>query len=257
MTKWRFLISGLALWTPALAAAQDANDPPPPLAARAQSAWQAVPAAPDETRSSNPTTVPGAGGRLQLALNAPLARYLARTTSVGDAPELDASDFQWGIARAPMLELGYGLSDLIVIGGIVQLLGDSNSSNTSDASAVTLFIGPKLDLQLDTATRFKPFFGVALGLNHSASGFAPKSSADIETSSHLTSFRFQARAGVRCFISEDVSLDLALTGGFETGSGSREARALTGLSGPTKADLEQSSGFAGLYIGVSAWPDVS
>jgi hypothetical protein len=202
--------------------------------------------------------VPGAGGRLHLALNAPLVRYLARTTSPGDAPELDASGVQLGITRAPVLELGYGVSDLIVIGGIVQLLGESDSSDTSDASAVTLFIGPKLDFQLDTATRFKPFFGVALGLNHSTSDFAPKSSsAAIATSSQLTSFRFQARAGVRCFISEDVSLDLALTGGFETGSGSREALALTGLSVATQSEFDQSSGFVGLYIGVSAWPDVS
>jgi len=91
MTKWRFLISCLALLTPALAAAQDAKDPHPPSAAGAQSAWQAVPAAPDETRSPNATMVPGAGGRLHLAFNAPLVRYLARTTSPGDAPELDAS----------------------------------------------------------------------------------------------------------------------------------------------------------------------
>lgn len=201
----------------------------------------------------------GARGRLQLGLSAPLIRYSSFTRSGNNQPDQESSSVQWGLLRAPVVELGYGLSDVFVIGVAAQLSGESNSSSVSDTSAFGIFIGPKLDLQLDTSTRFKPFVGVALGLSYSSSENAPKGTGLgvlTASNSQTTTFRMQARVGVRCFVTDDVSLDLALAGGFDTGSSTAAVTSATGVTSQSPK-LDASGSFFGLYLGTSIWPGVS
>lgn len=223
--------------------------PPPPPSANDLDQTQYV------VRSASP--VPGARGRLQLGLSAPLVRYSSFTRSGNNQPDQESSNVQWGLLRAPFVELGYGLSNVFVIGVAVQILGESISSSGSENSSFGIFIGPKLDLQLDTPTRFKPFVGAALGLSHNSAENTPKVPGLTASNSQTTTFRMQARLGVRCFVTDDVSVDLALAGGFDTGSSTLELQSTPGVPTTTSTDFDASGSFFGLQLGTSIWPDLS
>jgi len=240
---------------PAANVATDSQLLPGPLAPPAAAPVLSVD---DHAQSQTPgpraRSVPGARSRLQLGLSAPFVRYSSFKRTADNGQTDKNSNTQWGLLRAAALELGYGISDFVVIGAVVQLTGDSNSSEFSDASTFGLFIGPKLDLQLDTSTRFKPFFGAVLGLNYASAESTPKNTSSLSASTNQqTLFRMQARVGVHWFVTDAASVDLALTGGFETGSSTSEVSSVP--TGPQS--FAASGAFIGLNLGMSVWPDLS
>jgi hypothetical protein len=200
---------------------------------------------------------PSALGRLQLSVSAPLLRYTTTTRTFGGTSTFETSNVQWGLVRNANLELGYGVSSTFIFGAMAQLLGDSSSTDASSNSSFALFLAPKLDLQLDTAARFKVFFGVAPGIAFSSSDNDPGGSSSTgATHTSTTTFRAQARVGVRWFALEEASLDLSLVGGFEVGGGSVSAmNAALGIR--NDADVDVSGGYVGLNLGMSVWPLLS
>jgi len=112
------------------------------------------------------------------------------------------------------IEMGYGLSDRLVLGGRLELGGEStsfeqNDQDAGDTSSFQVFVGPKLDFMFSPTSKINPFVGAVVGLNHL--------SGDTESQ---TMFVLLGRVGFRFFLTEGFSLDPALEGGFAIGGGS-------------------------------------
>jgi hypothetical protein len=188
-------------------------------------------------------------GAFQLGLFTTLVRYEPLSISPeNNGGDLSTSNLVWGIGNNPVgLELGYGLSDMIVFGGVVSLGGSSDSrkpdgGTESSSSAFGVELGPKIDLMFSPGSKVMPFIGAEV-LLHSDS-----QSADGGFEASNLSFIFEARGGLRAFLTDSFSLDPALFFGGGFGSGSEN-------DGGGAADIDYSiSGFrVGLSIGLSGW----
>ena len=86
----------------------------------------------------------------------------------------DIHETRWGVSDHSnlSLEIGYGLDDSFVIGGLLRLGGwsgynhseQASSNNNIQESTFSLFIGPKLDYMFLPESRVRPFVGAIAGL---------------------------------------------------------------------------------------------
>jgi hypothetical protein len=222
---------------PQPSAADPGYGPPPP----AYPGYGPPPPPPDALVSS-------VAGALQLNLGTYLVRYRSSSIDVdNNGGEFSQSSLKWGIGdEAPVtLEIGYGLTDNIVIGGLLQLGGTSDTQEAeatgakAEASTFGITLTPKFDYNFLPTSKINPFVGAALG-------FALSSSDSDGTEVSTTMFVAFARAGLRCFLFEGFSVDPALVFGFGVGGGSQEAMG-------AKAEYGQNASQIGLALSTSGW----
>jgi hypothetical protein len=196
------------------------------------------------TATSNAQSTEGA---FQLGLSTALLSYTNTTTTVeagGLEVDVDSSTTNWGVRNPVAAELGYGITDSLVLGGFLQLGGESSTvepegGEESESSEFELLLGPKLDFMLSPGQEVRPFFGAMAGLL--------MGSADDEASeTSVTGFQLLGRVGLRAFLAPGFSIDPALAFSWFTASGETER-------GPTTVDASVSGINVGLLIGFSGW----
>lgn len=145
------------------------------------------------------------------------------------------------------LELGYGVSNNILIGALVQLAAFSDSLEANGAkfpmSDFAFTVAPKLDYHFSPSARLNPFIGAIASLTlHNKKYYASQDSR--------TLFGVGARAGFRYFVLDQLSVDPLVMLGFNFGSGKQKQELV-----PTPIEFENSlSGIQfALAIGVSLY----
>ena len=207
---------------------------------------------------------------LQIGLGTDLVSYSTFTQRVTAPPpppaapvgtvdyKFDLHQTRWGISdRSNLnLEIGYGLNDMFVIGGLLTLGGWSGyrhdernaSLNHIQDSTFNLFIGPKFDVMFLPESRIRPFVGGIIGLtrvteNQTATNNASVTTTQLDTG--YTGVGIFARGGIRWFLTQGFSLDPALVLGFATMSGSAQGVAPVGANAAS-----YDSGLTGFSIGL-------
>lgn len=152
----------------------------------------------------------------------------------------------WGFQEenGVIFEMGYGLTEGLVIGGLAQLGGsnlDSNWEQTADTENSLFEFGlyPKIEYMFIPGGRVRPFVGGGLGL-------LVRNADDSGTESSVTAFGLWGRGGLRYFVSPAVSLDPTLTLSWLTGSGDYDAGNLDGNISVTRLGVA-------LGAGISIW----
>ncbi len=192
-----------------------------------------------------PVLVSSVDGALQLSLGTYFMRYTSASRDFD--PELPSdesiSQLAWGLGEhSPVrIEMGYGISDRLLIGGVLQLGGESLTLDPdigvdAEASTFDLLLGPKAEFHFMPDSKFNPYAGAVLALeSHSDDVYG-----------HLL-FNFIVKAGVRCFLSEGFSIDPELQFGFALGSGAAEA------TDGSEIDYSLSGFRIGLGLAFSGW----
>jgi hypothetical protein len=137
-------------------------------------------------------------GEFQLGLATP---FLVHQSLTGDTEpeETKRSDTTWGIGHDVVAELGYGITPNLVVGGLVELGGDSTTVEFGDveaeSSTFSLLLGPKLDYVFSPGDKVQPFVGGVIGyFNTSATD-----DGDPDETTTFSGFQFMARGGLRIF----------------------------------------------------------
>lgn len=195
-------------------------------------------------------------GLLQLSLGTYFVRFTSLSQSFDDNPngDLSVSDLKWGFSGSSpvFLEGGYGLTENIIIGGLLQLGGASNTIEADmggakiETSGFDLLIAPKFDYQFSPTAKVNPFVGGMLGIEMNSTS-APGGVGGTTDDSQLN-FTLLARGGLRCFLFDGFSIDPAVVFGLRIGSGTTKL-------GGAAADLDYGlSGFRiGLSVSMSGW----
>ena len=213
---------------------------------------------------------------LQIGLSTALVGHSALAeefeTNTNGTQDNDVSLTTWGPAGGVTLELGYGISDQLLLGALLTIGGSSESNEQTGAatantgqgqiqgtatvqlperSTFTFLGGPKLDYMFANSSELKPYVGGAVLVHVLDSEIkTPDNNLNGSTKSSLGAV-FLGRLGLRGFVLDDFSLDAALVGGFRIGSGSFEPTAT-----PTDDRDFSISGFqVGIEVGLSGWVD--
>lgn len=208
---------------------------------------------------------------LQIGLGTDFLTYTSATATVrvpqgaGGTLEQksDENTTVWGFGRSNRvaLEGGYGLTDSLVIGGVLQMGGWSReestapgSNNKTSDSRFSLFIGPKIDYMLLPTSMVRPMFGATLGLIRQTDSidFTNANATTNQSSFGATGLGVMGRAGIRWFLTPGFSIDPAFVFGVATMSGSYEQ---PGVNPNTRLSYDASlSGYTvGLQVGLSGW----
>jgi hypothetical protein len=193
-------------------------------------------------------------GLLQLSLGTYFVRYTSASLGFDNsAADLTRTDLNWGFSSSSpvILEGGYGITDKLIVGGVLQLGGVSSTNEAkmggakSETSGFDLLLAPKVDYQFMPTSKINPFVGGMLGVELNSASTTPMG-ATTSVKDSTTNFTLLARGGLRCFVFDGLSIDPALVLGFRIGSGT------IGASG---TDLNYStSGFRiGLSVSMSGW----
>ncbi|HEY5956770.1 MAG TPA: hypothetical protein VIV60_09465, partial [Polyangiaceae bacterium] len=212
-------------------------------------------------------------GALQLALGTDIVSYTDTSVTRKQVPnpggpvdlKTDRSTTRWGFSNQSSVafEGGYGLTDSIVVGGILQLGGASRRDGvnwpryanintlTSDTkySTFNLLIAPKFDYMLLPTSAIRPFFGGAIGIlyqSEKVKAIQPSTTQTVWGVSE-TGLAILLRAGVRCFVTPGFSIDPALMFSWvPTASGSFD-------NGATSYDASAHGYTIGLGVAASGW----
>jgi hypothetical protein len=181
-------------------------------------------------------------GEFQLGLATPFLVYQKSTVDT-EPEETKVSETEWGITHDVVAEIGYGVTPNLVVGGLVKLGGDSETTEIddeeTDSSTFDLLLGPKLDYVLSPGDKVQPFVGGVIGYLSTSS-----SAEDFDTS--ISGFQFMARGGVRIFPGKEFSIDPWLGLSYFTGS--------TEVDSDNFNEDYDTSGFqVGVYLGISGW----
>jgi opacity protein-like surface antigen len=192
-------------------------------------------------------------GLLQLSLGTYFVRYTSSSQSFDMAGDVSRTDLNWGFSSSSpvFLEGGYGITDKLVIGGVLQLGGISSSIEAAmggakfDSSGFDLLLAPKVDYHFLPTSKINPFVGGMLGVE--INSVSTPAAGGLTSDDSQTNFTLLARGGLRCFLFDGFSIDPALVVGFRIGSGTN--------SPAGAADLDYStSGFrVGLSVSMSGW----
>jgi hypothetical protein len=117
------------------------------------------------------------------------------------------------------LEAGYGVTDNILVGALFQLASYSEPREVSGAkfpmSDFAFTVAPKFDYQFSPTSRLNPFIGALASISLQSKKYYGNSDS-------LTLFGVAARAGLRYFVLDQLSIDPLLTLGFNFGSGKQK-----------------------------------
>jgi hypothetical protein len=185
--------------------------------------------------------------RFQLALSTDLVTYNSVTfeSDLFD-DDLEQNTTKWGVHRSVLLELGYGVSEMIVVGAIVTLGGTSQSveqgDDESEVSDFVAVVGPKIDLLLSQGSDVRPFLGAFIALAHQSD------SVEDGAETSMTGFNIGARLGLHCFASTGFSVMPAVMFAYGNVSGEME------IDGSSETPEISQSGFSlALMLGASGW----
>jgi len=212
-------------------------------------------------------------GALQLGVGTGLVNYSSPKYTAHEPAGAGTVDYEidrpvttWGFAsrNGVMLEGGYGLNDMLVLGGIIQLGGWSfteerpvataaGARDKDSVSTFDLFIAPKLDVMFLPESRVRPFVGGAIGLKHLSYVQEHTGANSVTTTQYdlgLTGIGLLARAGIRWFLTPGFSIDPAFVFGFDAMSGSTSVPAGAGMA---SYDTGANGYMLGLNIAASGW----
>jgi hypothetical protein len=210
---------------------------------------------------------------LQLGLGTNFLTYESGTITQNQ-PQPDGSTLEyktvdqtttWGFSsRNPLsLEAGYGITDSLVIGGMLQLGGWANTIGAQNVTAAggrqhesrfSLFIGPKLDFMLLPDSMVRPFVGGAIGLVRRTDTIETTNQNNITTTQSdlgQTGIGLMARAGIRWFLTPGFSIDPAFMFGFGWTSGGIDVPA--GAGATRNIDTSANGYTVGLSVAFSGW----
>lgn len=150
------------------------------------------------------------------------------------------------IVKRPLyLELGYGVSNNIVIGAMVQFASASETVNNGAIPAKDLMLSfaPKFDYQFSPASRLNPFLGGALNITHENKTYYGYKDSRM-------AFGLALRGGVRYFVLDGLSFDPMLSLGYAVGSGTQ-----TNLTKQpnSNSDYSLSNLQFAVSLGLSVW----
>jgi hypothetical protein len=190
--------------------------------------------------SAAPVATPNAArilGAFQLGVGVGLLRYASLAAAAAQRDESTS----WGFPRAPLLlDVGYGLSERVVLGAQLGFAGESGAADSRNARqrghGYEFMLGPKFDFVIAPRSSVSPFIGALASVGTGAAG----SSSDSIKSSL---FRVGLRGGLRYFALHGLSLDPALSVAGVFGSKSAAGGSSNDVSG-----LE-----VGASLGMSAW----
>jgi hypothetical protein len=190
-------------------------------------------------------------GAVQLGLGTGLITYNKDTVKQdvigGGHVDIDYARTNWGFhgTSGVVFEGGYGLTDSLVLGGLLALGNDSTEVSTGNnedtVSTFELLLAPKIDYLFMPASKVRPFVGGALGLVVHNTDY---DDGDTETS--LLGVGLLARAGIRWFAAPGFSIDPALNFGGRWLSGDTD-------TGNLSYDASSSGYQIGLSLGMSGW----
>jgi hypothetical protein len=150
------------------------------------------------------------------------------------------------VVKHPLfVELGYGVSNNIVIGGLFQFASASESVNNGAIPAKDLIFSfaPKFDYQFSPTSRFNPFLGGALNVT-----YENKTYFGLKDSRML--FGLALRGGLRYFVLDGLSLDPVVSLGYGVGSGTQQNMAKQPNS---NSDYSVSNLHFAISMGMSIW----
>lgn len=205
------------------------------------------------TLVARPSAAQSVRGDGQLALAVPVLGYTSTTVKTEDtsgvvsvSSERDVSNIVWGIRAAPTLELGYGISDMVVLGALLELGGESTSIDGSDVDISTfeLFVAPKVDLMFASGSKLQPFVGAAVGVVHVATTVGDNDSSG-------TGVGLLARAGLRYFASKGLSIDPYLALFYSSATSAEDIG--VGTINVGTVDTTATSLQIALFFAVSGW----
>jgi outer membrane protein W len=209
-------------------------------------------------------------GALQLGLGTDFVSYSNYTqrVTVPAVPaalgtvdqKYDLHQTRWGVSdRSNLnLEVGYGLNDEMIIGGMLVLGGWTGSVHSQQQASpqqvkqsnFNFFIGPKFDYMFLPDSRVRPFIGAVVGLSRVAQNNTNTTQFGVTTTSLDTGYTgvgLMGRAGIRWFLTPGFSLDPAFVFGFSSMTGSAQGVAVG--PGPNGA-LSYDSGLTGFSVGL-------
>lgn len=225
---------------------------------------------------SNRASAQTVANSLQIGLGTDLVSYSNYTMSVTAPPpppaaagatmdyKFDLHQTRWGVSDHSNvnLDIGYGINDMFVIGGMLVLGGwsgynhseQTQSPNHNQDSTFSLFIGPKLDIMFLPDSRVRPFVGAVVGLQRVAENTTATNNVSVTTTTLDTGYTgvgLYARGGIRWFLTPGFSLDPAFMIGFATMSGSAQGMVNPALGASYDSGL---TGFSlGLGVAASGW----
>jgi hypothetical protein len=192
-------------------------------------------------------------GAFQLGLSTSFISYTSGTTDLelpGGDVSADVSGVNWGLTgeNGVVLELGYGVTEIVILGGFVQLGGSSQTTQVDlpgepevDRTEFGLLIGPKIEAMFSQGSTVRPFIGAGVGFLLSS-----VDDEDTGNDTSLTGVQLLGRLGLRAFAAEGFSIDPAVVFGWATASGEVD-------TGPTNVDTSFSAFNVGLGLGFSGW----
>jgi hypothetical protein len=196
---------------------------------------------------ATPAAAQEIGRRLHVGLVTPLFSYT--TTTLEDeatSAEVDTTAVSWGPREQVALAVGYGLTEMLVIAGVLEV-GGSSTEISSDTPGVETqktnsgrwFVGPRFDVVLSPGSEVRPFASVTPGLLVSWSDVG-----EVDTSS--MGFELQLQGGVRWFPLDGFSIDPSIGVAWSTSSGEVE------VAGMSRDTSDSGISFA-VAVGFSAW----
>jgi hypothetical protein len=190
-------------------------------------------------------------GKVQLGLSIPTLRYTRTTLDMGST-KTHAQSVGTGFFSELRLDVGYVVSESIVLGGWLSMQAASTTTTfeaapspviESFSNAYDFALGPKLDFHALPGAILCPFFGAAVGLR-----LHPKDASAVS----FAGVNFEARAGLRWFVAEGASVDVAVFGGASI-SNYRQGPRKGQFAYVLPDDGSRQVYSVGLSFGLSAW----
>ena len=212
-------------------------------------------------------------GALQLGLGTNFVTYSSENiTEHQPQPNGTTLDYKqverntnWGLANnnGVTLEGGYGITDILVLGGLLEMGGWSHTYGPDAATAgdpkrndfrFSFFIAPKIDVMFLPDSVVRPFVGAAVGLVRNTLTQQTTDQANVTRTPvdfGATGIGLLGRVGIRWFLTPGFSLDPAFVFGYNAGSGSTVVPA--GGAATQSLDTSVNGYSVGLRLGLSGW----
>lgn len=203
------------------------------------------------TLAPAPAEAQDVDGVVRVAFGAALVEH-ARTQLEFERPNLlgetnlALSHTEWG-SEAPsvFIDVGYGLSNWVVLGAFVQIGGASfrlqsgASGLADDACACLLVVGPRAEIVFAPGSEVRPFAAASVG-------FAAVSAEAGENRASLRGLELTGELGLHWFAATGVSLDPAVQVGWGIASGDLDAFG-------EQIELRATTWNLALALSVSGW----
>ncbi len=194
---------------------------------------------------------------LQIAFGASvfsMSDTTTETTVADQTTDADRDSVDWGIGPSrTTLEVGYGFSSEMVLGGFAQLGAHSDNSEADNVSTErsTLLLGPKFDYHF-SSEEITPFVGVVVGLARvSSTTELDLNNSETKDAYSALGYTLGARLGARWFVASAVSIDPQLNISYTSVSGDGETRVQVGALSVVTEDERKIAAMT-LSIGVAA-----